>query len=133
MLHRRKKRTGAATVELAIFLPLLVILTFGAIELTSLIYLKQRLLTAAYEAARIASGPRQTSTAAINTGMAVLSARGITNGSIAISPDPVTINTPSGTEISATASAPFAENASLPPFVLPNFDDVTVTVVMMRQ
>lgn len=126
-------RKGAATVELAITLPVIAILTLGAIETTSLISLRQRLLTAAYEAARTTSGPAQTSTAGITAGSSILTARGITGGSVTMSPASVTAATPSGTEIAATVSAPYASNTWLKPFVLSGSGNVSVTVKMLRQ
>jgi len=127
-----RNRKGAATVELAVTLPVIAILTFGTIEATSLISLRQRLLTVAYEAARTASGPGQTSTTGIAAGTNVLTARGINGGSVAISPF-VTVTTPTGTEIAATATAPFATNTWMKSFILNGIDNVTVTVKMVRQ
>lgn len=49
---RPHTRRGAAVVEFAVCLPILVLLVFGSIEATSLIFLKQSLQTAAYEGAR---------------------------------------------------------------------------------
>lgn len=133
-LHRsNRNRKGSATVELAVCLPVIMILTFGAIEATSLISFRQRLLTAAYEAARTTSGPGQTSVAGITAGSNILTARGITGGAVTLSPGSVTAATPAGTEIAATVTAPFAANSWMRPFILNGIDDVTVTVNMVRQ
>jgi len=126
-------RKGTATIELAVCLPLIVTLTLGAIETTSLISLRQKLLTSAYETARTASGPMQTSSAAITAGGNVLTARGVNGGVVTISPDPVTAATPTGTEIAATVTAPVATNLCMRPFVLNGIADLAVTVRMVRQ
>jgi len=47
----RNKRHGAAIVEMAICLPLLVLLAFGTIETASSIFLKQTITSAAHEGA----------------------------------------------------------------------------------
>ena len=47
----RKKRTGAAVIEMAICLPVSVFMVFGTIELTGAIFLKQTLTSAAHEGA----------------------------------------------------------------------------------
>lgn len=120
-------------MELAVCLPMLVILTFGAIETTSLISLRQRLLTAAYEAVRTTSGPSQTSSAGVTAGTSILTARGVQGGTVTISPDPVTAETATGTEIAATVTAPFTTNSWMRPLVLGGVRDVTVTVTMVRQ
>ncbi len=48
----KRKRNGTATVELAVCLPLIVIIAFGSIEATNMIFLEQRLTAAAYEGAQ---------------------------------------------------------------------------------
>ena len=50
-MKHRNKRLGAAIVEMAICLPLIVLLTFGTIELASGLFLKQTLTSAAHEGA----------------------------------------------------------------------------------
>jgi Flp pilus assembly protein TadG len=132
--HSTRNRKGTATVELAFSLPMIVLLVFGTIETTSLISFRQRLLTAAFEAARTTSAPLHTSTSGIAAGKAILDARGVNGATITVSPDPVTSKTPTGTEIAATVTAPFASNACMQPIILRGVvTDVTVTVRMIRQ
>ena len=50
-MKHRNKRLGAAIVEMAICLPVIVLLTFGTIELASGLFLKQTLTSAAHEGA----------------------------------------------------------------------------------
>ena len=47
----RTKREGAAVVEFAVCLPLIVLIVLGTIEAGSLLFLKQTLVQAAYEGA----------------------------------------------------------------------------------
>lgn len=56
---RRKNREGAAIVELACVLPVMLILIFGSIEVCQRVYLRQSVVISAYEACRVAT--RQTS------------------------------------------------------------------------
>lgn len=46
---RKRKRRGAAVVEFAVCLPVIIIIVFGAIEAASLLFLKQALIQSAYE------------------------------------------------------------------------------------
>ena len=57
MTHRTRKhsRRGAAAVEAALLLPLLVILTLGAMDLAQYVNLSQQVANASREAARVAS------------------------------------------------------------------------------
>lgn len=59
MRLRRKKRprTGAALIEFALCLPLFLAIAVGTLETCRMIYLRQSLKIAAYEAARLAIVP----------------------------------------------------------------------------
>ena len=50
--QHRATRRGVAAVELAVCLPVIILLVFGAIEASSFIFLKQSLNVAAYEGIR---------------------------------------------------------------------------------
>jgi Flp pilus assembly protein TadG len=55
--RRAGLRTGAAALEAAISVPLIVTIIFGAIELSNAIFLRQSLNMAAYEAAKVVTRP----------------------------------------------------------------------------
>jgi Flp pilus assembly protein TadG len=131
--HSQPARNGIAAVELAIAIPVMMILALGTMETTDLIFLRQRLLSAAFEAARTATGPSQTSASGIAAGTAILTARGIADGEVTITPT-VTPTTATGTEVTATATAPFVGNSCVVPFVLRGrVSSVSVSVTMVRQ
>ncbi len=73
--HRARKATAA--VEFAIFLPLLLTLTFGTIDLCSLLYLKESVTLAAYEGARQGIGRGHTNANCTARLMDFLDERGI--------------------------------------------------------
>ncbi|MEM6981106.1 MAG: TadE family protein [Planctomycetota bacterium] len=50
--NRGRRRKGVAAVEMAVCLPVIILLVFGAIEASSFIFLKQSLNVAAYEGIR---------------------------------------------------------------------------------
>lgn len=50
---RGRRRDGSASVELALCLPLFVLVVIGTVETCSLIHLQETLKTASYEAARL--------------------------------------------------------------------------------
>jgi Flp pilus assembly protein TadG len=135
MLPRRSNRIhkGIAAVQLAVCLPVLMVLVMGTLETTDLIFLRQRLMTVAYEAARTATAPAHTADDGVKAGTDILTARGITGGTVTISP-PVTATTATGTEVAASVVAPFSSNSYMKPFVLSGaVTNVTVTVTMIRQ
>ncbi len=103
-------RKGLAVVELAICLPLMVMLTFGAIEAANAIYLKQMLVTAAYEAARSATALGGTQADGEVRYSEVVGAIGMQGAAITFTP-PITSNTASGTAIKVTVTAPADSNS----------------------
>lgn len=49
---RQRRRRGVATIEFAMVLPVLLILTIGTLDLCSLMFLRESVVLAAYEGAR---------------------------------------------------------------------------------
>ncbi len=89
-LKRRPRKRGAATVELAVCLPVLVLLVFGSIEASSFVFLKQSLQVAAYEGVREAARAGQTASASTARAQNILDSRQVRNASIrfpAVSPN----------------------------------------------
>lgn len=126
-------RKGTATVELAVCLPFMITLTMGSIEATNAIFLEYRLTAAAYEGARCATTPSQTTEGAKTAAGEVLTNFSIVGGSVSVSPD-VTKDTATGTPVAVTTSAKFSSNSWMPPFILGKIiDKMTAKVVMNRQ
>ncbi|QDT52045.1 TadE-like protein [Caulifigura coniformis] len=106
----RARQSGFAVVELAICLPLMVMLTFGAIEASNAIYLKQTLVTAAYEAARMATALGATQQDGEARYSEIVSAVGVQGTTITFTPQ-ITAITPAGTAIRVTVTAPADSNS----------------------
>jgi Flp pilus assembly protein TadG len=128
--RRDDRRSGAAAVEFAICLPLMLLITFGAVEAANGIYLKQILTQAAYETARIISNSGGTESAGMAQGQQILDARQIQDGSIEVEPA-IAADTEPGTEIVVTVSAPSNSNAFAPLWFFRDAN-VAARVVMTR-
>ena len=102
-------RRGTATVELAVCLPVMVLVTLGAIESTNAIYLKQSLTSIAYEGVRIASGAGGTASDAQQVCQTMLAARNIRGATVTCTP--ITSGTSPGTPITVNVSASVANNS----------------------
>jgi len=114
--RRRRFRThpsGAAAVEFAVCLPILVSIVFGSIEGCSMIFLQQSLQTAAYEAARTAVRPVSSTAEAVNRGQFLLHERNVKSGNVSVEPSDVS-TTPAGSQVTVTATAPSDANRILP-------------------
>lgn len=110
---RRKQRRGAAAVECAMCLPMLVAIVFGAIEACSLIFVQQSLQTTAYETARLAASPQVDNATAQAAGAQLIAQRKIQGGSVTVSESNVA-GYATLKYVTATATAPVASNRLLP-------------------
>ena len=126
----RRCRLGSAAIELAVCLPVIAVVTFGAIEMANGVYLKQAAYEAAYEAARVATTGTGNSTTAESRATDVLTARGVANYSITISPT-VDSSTEAGTQVTAQVTVNTDGNSSGTQIFLQS-KTVTATVVMVK-
>ena len=124
-------RKGAALVELAVCLPVLMVLILGSIEATSAIFVRQALTTAAYEAAREAARTGATTLTATARGQAVLDARRIRNSTIQFTPSNVS-TAGRGNIITIEVTATLSGNSPFTGRVIP--DQVNrVRTVMVKE
>jgi Flp pilus assembly protein TadG len=124
------RRRGVAVVELAVCLPLMLMLTFGAIEAANAVFLKQSLVTAAYEAARAATATYGTEDDGKKKCDEVLKVRGVVNPAITFSPK-ITSATKAGTAITVTVTAPANSNSVGPQWYMKN-STIRAVIVMPR-
>ena len=117
-IRRRKRRAdGAAAVELAVVLPLIMLIVFGAIQTCNAIHLKQALVTSVFEGTRIVSRRTATRDLAITRMEQILDARGVQGYQITITPAAELVNIDDGTLITVTVTAPSVQNIGGPNFV----------------
>lgn len=107
--HRR----GAAIVELAVCLPMIVLIVFLSIEAASLLFLKQTLVQSAYESVKIAASPNGTEALAIDAGERVAAGRNLQGVDIEFTPRNIETLRP-GTPINVVVSAPGDANSVFP-------------------
>ena len=127
-LKRRQNRRGAATVELAVCMPVILIIAFGSIEGANMIFLRQALVQSAYETVKEAVKTNGSAVSGLTRGQAVLSFRDIDGESIEFSTvsspgpaetlNPVTAdevdNLPPGSLVVVTVTAPNDANSIIP-------------------
>jgi Flp pilus assembly protein TadG len=127
---RKQSRRGVATVELAICLPVILLLVVGAIEGSNFIFLKQAVTAAAYESAQVLTRVGGTKVKAENRATEVLTARSIDQSTINFTPtNPDSVAR--GQLVTVSIAAPMSANSvGLRWF----FDSETVTasVCMLR-
>jgi hypothetical protein len=113
--HRRRnaKCRGVAASELAVCLPVMVLMVLATIETCTMIFLKQSVTVAAYESVRTALQPGAVPSDVQTTCDGVLADRRIQGGKLTISPANFTQLTP-GQYIQITVSAPADSNSVIP-------------------
>jgi len=105
-----KRRRGVATVELAVCLPVILLLVVGAIEGSNFIFLKQAVTAAAYESAQTLTRIGGTKVKAESRANQVLSARSIDQSTISFSPaNPDAVAR--GEAVTISISAPVTANS----------------------
>jgi Flp pilus assembly protein TadG len=108
--RRQGVRAGVAATELAVCMPVLVLIIVATIEASSLLYLQQSLSVACYEAARVALVPESTTSNVTYQADLILQSRGVRDSQVVVSPGDITAAA-EGTWLKVEASAPFRSNS----------------------
>ena len=110
---RPRKGRGVAAAELAVCLPIVVLLVVATIEACSAIFLKQSLTVAAYEGVRTALVEGATASNVQTACNQVLSDREIEGATVKVSPFDIAVLKP-GEYVDVTVTAPCNENSVVP-------------------
>jgi Flp pilus assembly protein TadG len=126
-----RRRRAAATVEFAVCLPIIVLIVFGGIQASNMLFLRQTLVQAAYEGIKTGIKVDGTADRAKASAQAVVDGRNLKNVTITLSPSSPFV-APRGTIVEMTVSAPADDNSIFPfgPFA---GKQVTATAVMVKE
>lgn len=105
-----RRRWGAATVEVALTAPLLIMLVFGGIEISRANMLRNAAQIAATEGAREGILPGATAQKCVNRAQTELGMLQVVDATVQVSPATITDSTP---EVTVIVSIPMSKN-SLP-------------------
>jgi Flp pilus assembly protein TadG len=106
---------GVAATELAVCLPVIVVLVFAAIESCSMIYITQALHAATYEGVRVAVQPTATNSQVLARTQAILDGHGISGATITLQPADVSA-ADNGDLVRVVVTASCDANRISPPF-----------------
>lgn len=129
-IQTTRHRSGGVCC-LSVCLPVLVLVVFGSIEACTMVFLKESLTVAAYESSRVALDADGTESAAMARGTAVLSERGISGGTVQITPANIA-TVASGDPIEIRVTAPCAANAVIPVWFYSG-RSITSTLTVMKE
>lgn len=126
-----RQRRGLAAVEVAVCLPILLMITFGVIESCNLIYFKQSLTVSAYEGVRAAISSNSTAATTTDRAQQVLTDRRVQGATIETVPsDPATAAY--GDYILVRVTADYSQNALLPGWFFGN-RQIEANIRMMKE
>ena len=127
----RRNTCGAAVIEFAVCLPLIVLIVFGGIEAANMLFLRQTMVQAAYEGVKTGVKAEGTSASAIASATAVVDGRNINNVSITLVPSDLS-TVERGEIVEIRVSAPGDDNSlfSFGPFA---GKDVTASAFMVKE
>ncbi|AMV31100.1 TadE-like protein [Pirellula sp. SH-Sr6A] len=128
---QRYRRSGVATLELALVLPVMLIFVLGTIEICQRIFLRQSALLVAYEGVRLGVRSTTSSEEVLARCNAMLAQRRIRGGSIEIQPANL-LELNAGAPIRIRVNIPWADNTPTR-FVLKDQGILTVDVHMLRE
>ena len=115
---RKNSRSGAATVEFALTLPLLILMLFGAVELSHANMVLNSAEAAAYEGARRGIVPGAQASNCVNAAQSLLDIGGIRNSTITVTP--ADLQTSNADTVMVTIEVPYASNTIVAPLFVKN-------------
>ena len=128
---KSQSRRGIAVVELAVCLPVLVVVLLGSIEICNAIFLKQAATAAAYEGVKVATGSGGTKQVGESRANEILQARGLEGTGVVFEPaDPLLWTR--GTPIELTVSIPASNNLGGVELFYQG-QTLTASVIMVKQ
>lgn len=130
-VYKSSHRKGAATVELAVCLPVLLIIVLGCLAATSMIFVRSAVVQSAYEAIKEAVREDGDLAVAQAQANAVLTFRNITPTSIVFDPADVA-NQVDGTPITVTVTANAQNNGIFSVGPLSN-RTIAVSATMLKE
>ena len=124
-------RPGVAAAEMAICLPLIVMLVLGSLEACSMIFLHHGLAIASYEGARVAINYDGTNGEVASRYQEIIDSRNIQGASLQLIPADCA-QVPRGSTIAVTVTAPCNDNAIIPPWFFGG-QSLTSTTTMVKE
>ncbi len=106
----RSKRFGAAAVEFAVCLPLIVLIVAGSIEGASLLFLRQALIQSSYEGVKVAIKEDSVNSDVNTVAIAVTDGRNLNGVTVATTPSNIE-SVPQGELIRVRVTAPTVGNS----------------------
>jgi len=109
-LSTTRRRAGVAATELAVCMPVIVLVALATIESCAMIFLQQSLSIAAYEGARVALVSGSQASNVVYQCELILADRDVDGATVRVTPANIP-GAAAGTWVNVETSAPFAKNS----------------------
>ena len=129
--NRLRNRKGAAVVEFAVCLPLIMLIMLGSIEAANMLFLRQALVQASYEGAKAAVRLDSDNATVVEIANLVAAGRRIEGFTVETIPADVT-SVPQGEFIRVRTSAPVNSNSFITGTVFRDFN-IDAEAVMVKE
>ncbi len=116
---------------MAVITPILCLMTFGAIQVANTLHFKQKLTSSAFEGVRMLGSGEADRAKIESRVMALLTARNVQGGTVAISPTSDLATLSPGSVVSVSVTAPLSQNVSGPNLIVFK-DQLTVVGTTVR-
>ncbi len=126
------RRQGAAAVEFAVVAPLLVAMTFGMIEISRMVMVKQLLINASREGARAAVLPTANESQVVAQVQSELAAGFINGANVTVSPASLS-SAPAGTPVTVSIAVSATSVSWLPKPMFVFNQTISATTTMRRE
>ena len=129
---KQPRRTGAAVVEFAIVAPVMILLTMGMMEVGRLVMVKQLLVNASREGARLAALPGTSTDEVIAQVRMELEGASVDKATISVNPS-ILASAGAGTPVTVSISVNAADVSWVPNPALILTQQVTASTTMRRE
>lgn len=129
---KRHQRRGAAVVEFALVIPVMLVFTFGMIELSRMSMVKESLTQASREGARVGVRPTATAAAVRARVAEELEILGLTTAQVTITPDVLSEAMP-GDNVRVEVSIPLSDASWVPNYFEFGSSTIQSETVMRRE
>lgn len=129
--RRSSARSAIAVVELAVCLPVLMLIVIATIESSAMIFLQQSLSIAAYEGTRVSLTTGATNALVEEQVELILDARDVNDYEVSVTPADIT-SLAAGQWISVEVDAPYGTNSLMGGWLFSQ-QELTTTVQMMKE
>ncbi len=128
----KQRRCGAAVVEFAVVGPLMVMLTMGMIEVGRVVMVKQLMVNASREGARMAILPSSNSESVLAKVQQELTAASINGANVTLNPQSLA-TAAAGTPVTVSISVPASQVSWIPNPAFTFTQNITASTTMRRE